>query len=1226
MRMMNESNPVIAAPQGRRWRLNAPDELLAASLAAETGLSRVVAGVLANRGIHTAEEARRFLHPSLEADWLEPALIPGMTEAADRVALAIRDRTSILVFGDFDLDGISSAAVMKRGLEMLGADVRATVPNRFTEGYGLTEASVERIIAEAPGLVVTVDCGISSVREVEALQAAGIDVVVSDHHEPSGLVPVGIPVANPKLAEECPSAGLAGAGVALKLVAATGAVLGAPDVWRELTDLAMLGTIADIVPLVGENRALVADGLRCVRESARVPVAALAAVAGVSTSEITSENVAFALAPRLNAAGRMADAALSLDLLLTDAPAAAEGLALVLDEHNRVRQAVEQDLSQAAMALAEMEFKAGDRALLLAGEGWHEGVKGIVASRMASTFGVPAIMFAIEDGLAIGSGRSVGTVDLHAAVTACSDLLVRFGGHEAAVGLTLRAEDLPALKSRMLAYMAALPAEEFESERTCEARLDLEEVSVELAAEIQMLEPFGHSNPRPTFCSDAVFMNTRQRVGKTANHLRFTAFDGVASVPAIAFRCRDIDLAADHDTPVDLAYEIASDTWRGRTRVQLMVRDYAIRPEKGDYAPAADLVDDLFAHADEILAREEYAGIGEAESFHTKLAGVTFEDRQALLEGLTPGDPLRFERQPENPYDSNAIALFDARGSQVGFLNKRLAAALAPAVDSGAEYDVEVADVTGGDAGRSMGVNVRVFRRGAMAEAEANAETRRLAREELSTLGADDLDAALVRAFLGDRQLHQAQIESLEALAAGERCLTVMATGRGKSLIFHLHAARRALRDGSASLFVFPLRALVADQAFHLEEAFAGVGLSVATLTGESSTGRRDELFAALADGSVDVVLTTPEFFDHHAARFAAAGRLGFVVIDEAHHVGTARSGHRPAYMRLGAAIDALGSPDVAAVTATAGTAEARVICEVLGITRIVLDPTVRSNLIVEDRRDMSDKDAYLVALAARGDKCIVYVNSREQSVKLARMLRKRVPDLAMRVAFYNGGLGRSARHAVERAFRDGDLSVVVATSAFGEGVNIPDIRNVVLYHLPFNAIEFNQMCGRSGRDGVPSRIHVLFGSKDARINEMVLSSAAPSRDDLAAVYLVLKDLQAAQGTGFESTNQELADLAGAKRKGANLTDRSVSSAISVFRELGLVESEGHGAYRRLQLLPAPEARLDLASSVRYAEGLEEIAEFAEYKQWVLAADPTALLESFNRPLMPDSSVLADLG
>lgn len=1222
MPKMSESNmPMIPTPP-QRWRLASTDESLVSELASATGLSGVVARILVNRGISTALEAQRFLEPDLERDWLDPDLIPGMGDAAKRVARAIQENTSILVFGDFDLDGISSAAVMKRGLEALGARASATVPNRFTEGYGLSEASVERMAAQAPGLVVTVDCGISSALAVENLLARGIDVVITDHHEPGSDVPRGVPVANPKLSDTCPSSSLAGAGVALKLIAAVGALLNKPDAWRELTDLAMLGTVADIVPLIGENRALVADGLARVRREARVCIAALAVVAGVDVSALTSENVAFALAPRLNAAGRMADPLVALDLLLTDDPRSAEELALALDEHNRVRQAVEQDLQQAALASAEREFVDGDRALVLAGEGWHEGVKGIVASRMTATYGVPSIMFAVEDGIATGSGRSVGTVDLYSAVLACSDLLVRFGGHAAAVGLTLEAAKLPEFKARLLRELSALPAEAFSSVKTCEARLGLSEISTELVSEMRLLEPFGHSNVRPLFCSDAVFMTARQRVGKTSNHLRFTAFDGASSVPAIAFRCRDIELAADHDTPVDLAYEITADEWRGRARVQLMVRDYAVRPDPQGYGPAAQLVEDIFARADEILAREEYGGIGEAESFHTKLAGVTFEGRQGLVERLAQGDPLRLERQPDNPYDPCAIALFDRYGDHLGFLNRRLAAALAPVVDSGVEYDVEVTEVTGGEEGKSLGVNVLVMRRDAAYTLESDANERKALREELAGCDESELDALLVRAFIGERALHDAQIESLKALAAGQRCLTVMATGRGKSLIFHLHAARRAIRDHVASVFVFPLRALVADQSFHLEEAFARVGLVVCTLTGESSPTRRDEVFEQLADGSIDVVLTTPEFLDHHAARFAVSGRIGFLVVDEAHHVGIARAAHRPAYARLGAAIDALGAPDVLAVTATAGTEEAQTICQVLGITRVVLDPTIRTNLLVEDRRETTDKDAYLAGLMARGDKAIIYVNSREQSVRLAKMLRKRVPELAMRVAFYNGGLGRAARHAVERAFRDGDLSVVVATSAFGEGVNIPDIRHVVLYHLPFNDIEFNQMCGRSGRDGAPARVHALFGAKDGRINEMILSTSAPARDDLGVLYLALKDAQAERGSGFELTNQELADMVTKRHPKSGLTDRSVSSGIGVFRELGLVQSEGHGAYRRLTVLPAPATRLDLMSSVRYAEGLEEIAEFAEYRQWVLSADANTLLERFNRPLMPDPSLL----
>jgi len=1198
----------------RAWRPRVVDDGAVARLAAATGLSEVVARILVARGIETPEAAERFLEPDLDRDWLDPFLIPGMQQAAERVAAAIRAQERIVVFGDFDLDGVSSAAVAARGLAALGAEVTATVPHRFREGYGLTPVSVARLVEAAPGLVITVDCGISAAVEVAELAAAGIDVVVTDHHEPGAGLPEGVPVADPKIDPACPSRELAGAGVALKLVQGVGLHLGRPDEWRALADLAMLGTVADIVPLFGENRALVAEGLARTRRTPRTGIAALAAVASTDLPGLTSDAVAFQLAPRLNAAGRMAEPAVALELLMTDDPIRADLLARELDVHNRTRQSIEQDMTEAAIALADRHYRKGDRGLVLAAEGWHEGVKGIVASRLVKEFGVPVVLFAVEDGQARGSGRSAGSVDLYRAVASLGDMLQRFGGHAAAVGLTLDAGRIDEFRTRLLAHLEALPAEAFEVERSVDADIHLGDVGLDLAAEIAALEPFGSGNPRPLFSVGGVFMSGRERVGTGSNHLRFTAYDGADSVPAIAFRCPDIERLALCDAAVDLAFEIQADEWRGRRRVQMLVRDVAVHEHAG-YSPAAELVEDLFARADEILAREEYAGIEEVDSFHTKLAGVTFEGRQEAVARLVPGTPLRVVRQPDNPHDANAIALHDAHGAQIGYFNRRLAGALAPVIDAGVEYDVEVTDVTGGDGGRSYGVNVLVTRR---PDANDVVEHEALAarRAELVTLAPDALDRELVREFIGEGTLHEAQQRALDELAAGHRCLTVMATGRGKSLIFHLHAARTALREGGASVFVFPLRALVADQAFHLEEAMARIGVGVCTLTGESSPTVRDETFAALRDGSVDVVLTTPEFLAFHATRFAQSGRVRFAVVDEAHHVGTARAGHRPAYAQLGEAFATLGDPAVLAVTATAGDATAAAIVSTLGITSVVTDPTVRDNLVVDDRRGLADKDAYLASLASRGEKMIVYVNSREQSVRLARMLRKKAPAVAMKVAFYNGGLTRSARHAVERAFRAGEVSVVVATSAFGEGVNIPDVRHVVLYHLPFNDIEFNQMCGRAGRDGALARVHLLFGPRDGKVNEMVLASVAPSRDDLAALYLALKELHQSSEDGFEVTNAELAERVAARRRGSAMNDRGVSAGLGVFRELGLVDGEGHGAFRRLWLVPSA-GKVDLESSVRYAEGLEEIAEFEEFREWVLGAAPDELLARFNRPILP---------
>lgn len=1203
------------------WSVVPADADAVSAVARATGLSPITARVLVSRGIVDADAARRFLHPSLVRDWYSPWLLPDMHAAVDDIEHAVRSGASMVVFGDFDLDGVSATALLVRALRVLGAHVEPVIPLRFEEGYGLSVPAMERLVESFdPALVVTVDCGVAGADEVEWLVGRGISVVVTDHHEPSGAVPVGVPVVNPKLDPACPSCDLSGAGVALKLVAALGERFGRPELWLEYTDLATLGTIADLMDLSGENRSLVAHGVDRLIAAPRAGVTALCAVAGTTPDKLTSDGISFTLSPRLNAAGRMGDAGPALDLLLEDDLAQAERIAFSLDAANRKRQELEADLAEAASALAE-RTRDGRRLVVVSGEGWHEGIKGIVASRLVGRYGVPALLFSIHDGIARGSGRSVGSVDLFAAVESLSELLIRFGGHKAAVGVTLPADRLEEFTERLATHMDGLPEEQFTSALDVDALVRLDDLSLELLAELDALRPFGQGNRKPLFAAECVFMNGRSRVGRGEDHLRFTAYDGISELPAIAFRCNDIAVLAEHDAPVDIAFEPSADEWRGRTRIQLIARSIVPCDTPAE-SPAKRLVEELFERADEYLAREEYSGIVDEPTFNTKLVGVTFEGRQEHIAALVPATPLRLERRPDNPYDANAIAVLAPDGTQVGFLNRRLAAVLAPAVDKGVEYDIELTEVTGGEDGKSLGVNVRLMRRdlAAVDDLEVFARESRL---ELSRLSGSTLEDELRKRFIGESSLHDAQIRSLELLDTGASVLTVMATGRGKSLIFHLHAARISLRGGGASVFVFPLRALVSDQAHHLERTFARLGLTVAVITGESAQSRRDEVFSALAAGDVDVLLTTPEFLQFHVGRFAESGRIRFMVVDEAHHVAASRAGHRPAYAELGTVRRLLGEPTVLAVSATVDTRSAEVIRSTLRIDRIVEDPTVRANLELADHRRIRDKDAYVAAVVARGEKVVVYVNSREQTVRLARMLRARVPAVAHRIAFYNGGLSRATRALVEEEFRGNGLSVVVSTSAFGEGVNIPDIRHVVLYHLPFSAVEFNQMAGRAGRDGRSATIHLVFGQHDARINETILSSGAPVREDMAILYRTLKRIQDVEGPAFEMTNAEIAERSARTDAKFTLDERGVSSALGIFRELGLVTGEGHGPYRRLTL-PEVDVKVELDSSVRYLEGLDELAQFAEFKRGVFEASADDLLRRFNRPILPSSGSATD--
>ena len=1094
--------------QSRRWTVLASDPAREQALAAELDVPPLVARVLVARGHADAADARAFLDASLDAAWADPLCIPGMAAAADRLERALDAGETIAVFGDFDVDGMTSTCLLTLALRELGACVHPFIPHRFGEGYGLSREALSRVRAACdPDLVVTVDNGIASAHEVAWLLEQGVDVVVTDHHEPADLVPEGVPVTDPKLSQDCPSRELAGAGVALKLACELGRRRGRPELWRSYTDVAALGTLSDMMLLAGENRALVSVGVGRMRRAARPGLVALAATVGCDLATVRPDDLPFSLIPRLNAAGRMGSTDVALDLLLTEDPAEAAVLAGRLEAVNTERRAVEAALAEAALAEAARTYDGG-RAVVVGGEGWHEGVKGIVASRLVNRYHVPAIVFSVADGVARGSGRSVGSVDLFHAVEQCSDVLVRFGGHAGAVGVTCDASRLDEFRARLSAVLSELPEEEFEDVGEVTAQVSLSELTVETIDALERLQPFGQGNKRPVLAVCGVTARNRALVGADGAHLRFVATDGACSVPAIYFRAPDAARACAWDGVVDVVFEAVNETWQGRTKPKLMVKDLLLRdggPDAGE-----DLAPD------------------------------------AAQEAEKDGAPVA----PPHP---------DAA-----------------------------------------------------------------ARAALARLGAAELTDELRRRLIGERPLLPAQERALGILAAGRSCLAVMATGRGKSLVFHLHAAREALARGRASLFVYPLRALVADQSFHLREQLADAGVSVEVLTGETPGPERSRVLGALASGAADIVLTTPEFLAIHRAEFAQTGRVGFLVVDEAHHAGLAAPGSREAYLELPAIRADLGEPVTLAVTATAAPEVAERICALAGIARedVVLDLSDRANLLLDDERDLRDREAALVSVVARGEKSVVYVPSRDQAVSLVRTLRHRVPELAARIAFYHAGLPRATRARVERAFRGDELACIVSTSAFGEGVNLPGIRHVALYGLPLGRVEFNQMSGRAGRDGAAATVHLLFGSRDVALGQRILASAAPSRDDLVLVYRTLVRLFRAGGP-IALDDAAIAAAATERASLSPIDEREVATALTIFSELGFCSVTGWGDARRVSMAPSP-ARMELTQSACYLEGLRAHDAFAEFCAWALHAPADDLLACVRHPISPDFGIIVE--
>jgi single-stranded-DNA-specific exonuclease len=437
----------------------------------------------------------------------------------------------------------------------------------------------------------------------------------------------------------------------------------------------------------------------------------------------------------------------------------------------------------------------------------------------------------------------------------------------------------------------------------------------------------------------------------------------------------------------------------------------------------------------------------------------------------------------------------------------------------------------------------------------------------------------------------------------------VLGTGRGKSLCFQLPAATGALERGMKTVVLYPLRALANDQYDALIRRLEPLGVRIFRANGAIDAAERAALMDALETGAWDIVCTTPEFMHFHGDRFVhERSRPALLVVDEAHHV--IESTHRPAYGRVGELVRALGGPQVLALTATAGDAVFAGIRRELGIDAWVIDPTIRANLTVVEARGTTNKLAYIQRNIDPTGKAIVYCNSRPEATKVAEKLRAHLGDT---VAFYHAGVGAAERAQVERFFRDGALRVIVATSAFGEGIDLPDVRDVFLYHLNFDLTEFNQQSGRAGRDGEPARIHLLFGERDRNINDFILERDAPTLHTLRGIY---RGMKALAGEGV--IRMTYADIASALDQGDKVADKTIGAAVRIFIDAGLLEL-GEDDDGRFVRFVAVNGKVDLTQNERFAEGEAERESFKQFSGLVLTAQTDVLETIINRPIYPSN-------
>lgn len=582
---MNVSPPrdwIVAPPHPDRDRLSA-----------EARISPLLSQILLNRGTRSAADVRKFMTPDFK-ELLPPAALPGAEQAAIRLARAAADKRRIVIYGDYDVDGVTATAILWHTLRLAGAEVHSYIPSRLDEGYGLRSDAIRQLAADGAKTIITVDCGITALDEADEARRRGVELIITDHHEPRERLPAADLIVHPTaLPVKCPNPHLSGAGVALKIAWALAQELSRAskvtsafrDLLLDATALAAMGLVADVVPLIGENRVIASFGLRRLGHSANPGIQALIEVSGLeSKAAVDDYDVGFRLAPRLNAVGRMGHARQAVELLTTaDAPRARQ-IASELDVHNRDRRTVEKRIFDEAAEMVTQRgmHRDGTHGIVLASPQWHTGVIGIVASRLVERFGRPTVLIALENGVGQGSARSVRNFPMHESLARCQDHLLSHGGHAMAAGIRIQSDQVESFTQAFIADTAQhLTPADLRPRLQLDDEVDLAGVDLPLVEAIDRLQPFGSGNPRPLLAVRGVELAEPPRtVGAGGAHLQFTvrsagsgARDG-GHRKAIAFNrgCDAASLAEQRS--LRLAFEPILSEWMGRRRVELKVVDW----------------------------------------------------------------------------------------------------------------------------------------------------------------------------------------------------------------------------------------------------------------------------------------------------------------------------------------------------------------------------------------------------------------------------------------------------------------------------------------------------------------------------------------------------------------------------------------------------------------------------------------------------------------------------
>ena len=556
----------------KKWQIYETDENKKEEIKEKYKLNDLLATILVNRGITDKEKIRQFLEPTRQ-DFYNPYLMKDMKIAVERIIKAIENQEKVIIYGDYDVDGITSTTVLKKFFKDLGLEVSYYIPNRLNEGYGLNKKAIDNIVNEGYSLMITVDCGISAVEEIDYANSLGLETIITDHHEPGEVLPRALAVVDNKRKDSTyPFRDLAGVGVAFKLCQAIGIKLGLKEeTYLKYLDIVCVGTISDIVPLVDENRVITKLGLLLVKQTKNMGLKSIINSSGYSN--IDSNTISFGVAPRINACGRMGKAEEALELLLSTDIYKVNELTKKLNEHNKERQEIEKSICESALEKIEKNHLDENRTIVVGGEDWHHGVIGIVSSKITDMYFKPSILLSFEeDGTGKGSGRSIPGFDLHQALTKCQNTLEKFGGHSMAVGITIKKEKIEEFREEFEEIAKKEKIEEIVPILNVDAKIELNSVDKEIIESLKALEPFGEANKMPIFAFKNLRIDSIRALSE-GKHLKLTLKENNRIINAIGFNMGILAEEYRIGDKIDVAGILEINTFNGVDNLQINIKD-----------------------------------------------------------------------------------------------------------------------------------------------------------------------------------------------------------------------------------------------------------------------------------------------------------------------------------------------------------------------------------------------------------------------------------------------------------------------------------------------------------------------------------------------------------------------------------------------------------------------------------------------------------------------------